>query len=90
MKVKISNYFIIIGLLLSSCGQISHAEFDAEKWKNSDLNTEENWDLRWRMMNDLRKNHELVGMKKAEIKKFLENLTVKRIQSLGIFRYERE
>lgn len=50
MKVKISNYFIIIGLMLSSCGQISHAEFDAEKWKNSDLNTEENWDLRWRMI----------------------------------------
>ena len=71
MKVKISNYFIIIGLLLSSCGQISHAKFDAEKWKNSDLNTEENWDLRWKMMNDLRKNHELVGMKKAEIEKLL-------------------
>ena len=71
MKVKISNYFIIIGLLLSSCGQISHAKFDAEKWKNSDLNTEKNWDLRWKMMNDLRKNHELVGMKKAEIEKLL-------------------
>lgn len=46
--------------------------------------------LGFKMENDLRKNHELVGMKKAEIKKFLENLTVKRIQSLGIFRYERE
>jgi hypothetical protein len=71
MKAKILNYLIIIGLLLSSCGQISHAKFDSNKWKNSDLNTEENWDLRWKMMNDLRKNHELVGMKKAEIEKLL-------------------
>ena len=71
MKAKILNYLIIIGLLLSSCGQISHVKFDSDKWKNSDLNTEENWDLRWNMMNDLRKNHELVGMKKAEIEKLL-------------------
>lgn len=60
MKAKISNYFIIIGLLLSSCGQISHTKFDSDKWKNSDLNTEENWDLRWEMMNDLRNKYELV------------------------------
>lgn len=70
MKAKILNYFII-GILLSSCGQISHAKFNADKWKNSNLNTEENWDLRWRMMNDLRKNHKLVGMKKTEIEKLL-------------------
>ena len=49
MKAKILNYLIIIGLLLSSCGQISHAKFDSDKWKNSDLNTEENWDLRWKI-----------------------------------------
>ena len=71
MNAKILNYLFIIGLLLSSCGQISHAKFDADKWKNSDLGAEENWDLRWKMMNDLRKNHELVGMKKAEIVKLL-------------------
>jgi len=71
MKVNILSYFIIIGLLLSSCGQISHAKFDSDKWKSSDLNTEENWDLRWKMMNDLRKNHDLVGMKKIEIDKLL-------------------
>lgn len=71
MQAKILNYFIMIGLILSSCGQISHVKFDAIKWKNSDLNTEENWDLRWKMMNDLRKNHELVGMQKTEIEKLL-------------------
>ena len=71
MKAKILNYLIIIGLLLCSCGQISHTKFDSDKWKNSNLNTEENWDLRWTMMNDLRKNHELVGMKKAEIEELL-------------------
>jgi len=53
MKAKILNYFIIIGLLVCSCGQISHATFDSDKWKNLDLNAEENWDLRWKMMNDL-------------------------------------
>ena len=71
MNAKILNYFIIIGFLLCSCGQISHAKFDADKWKNADLNNEENWDLRWKMMNDLRKNNDLVGMKKAEIEKIL-------------------
>lgn len=67
MKAKILNYFIIIGLLVCSCGQISHATFDSDKWKNSDLNAEENWDLRWKMMNDLRKNHTLLGMKKNDV-----------------------
>ncbi len=71
MKTKILSCFIIIGLLLSSCGQISYVKFDSDKWKRSDLNTEENRDLRWKMMNDLRKNHELVGMKKSEIEKLL-------------------
>ncbi len=71
MKAKIINYLLIIGILLSSCGQISHEKFDADKWKNSDQSVEENWDLRWKMMNDLRKNHEIVGMKKAEILKLL-------------------
>lgn len=71
MKTKFLNYFLIIGLLFSSCGQISYAKFDSDKWKNSDLNKEENWNLRWKMMNDLRKNHELIGMKKTEIEKLL-------------------
>lgn len=71
MKAKILNYFIILIIILNSCGQISHTKFDSDKWKNSDLNTEENWDLRWKMMNDLRKNNELVGMKKSEIEKLL-------------------
>lgn len=71
MKAKILNYFIIIGLILSSCGQISHAKFNSDKWKNSDLNIEENWGLRWKMMNDLRKKYDLVGKRKTEIQKLL-------------------
>ncbi|MDY3530321.1 hypothetical protein PG593_11125 [Riemerella anatipestifer] len=71
MKAKILNYLIVIGLLLGSCGQISHVKFDSDKWKNSDFSTEENWALRWKMMNDLRNNHDLVGMNKTEIEKLL-------------------
>lgn len=67
MKAKILNYLIISGLLLSSCGQISLAKFDSDKWKSSDLNTEANWDLRWTMMNDLRNNYRLEGQTKIEI-----------------------
>ena len=73
MKAKILNYFIILGLFLNSCGQISHAKFDSDKWKNSNLNLEENWSLRWEMMNDLRKNYDLIGMTKSDIENLLGN-----------------
>ncbi len=53
--------------------KISHQEFDSHKWKNSNFTLEENWDLRWKMMNDLRNNFELVEMNKAEIVKLLGN-----------------
>lgn len=67
MKSKIQNYILLIGLLLSSCGQISHEKFDSDKWQNSNLNLEENWNLRWSMMNDLRNNYKLKGQTKKEI-----------------------
>lgn len=73
MKAKILNYCIIIAVILCSCGQISHAKFDSNKWKNSNLNLEENWNLRWEMMNDLRKNYDLIGMTKSDVINLLGN-----------------
>lgn len=48
-------------------GRISHEKFDSEKWKHTDLNNENNLSLRWDMMNSLRNNYNLVGMKEVEI-----------------------
>lgn len=65
---------LIIGIgCISFRGKITYEEFDSNKWKNSDSNLEENWSLRWDMMNSLRNNYDLVGMKKAEILKLLGN-----------------
>jgi len=47
MKAKILIVFIAIGVCINSCGLISHEKFDADKWKNSNLNLEEIWNLRW-------------------------------------------
>lgn len=71
MKKILKPVIITIGILLI-CGfflrgKISHKKFDSDKWKNSDLNSEENWSLRWDMMNSIRNNHDLVGMQKNEI-----------------------
>jgi hypothetical protein len=44
--------------------------FDSEQWKNWEGNDDE-WFLRWDMMNSLRQNHELKGMEKAELIKLL-------------------
>ena len=70
MKTRILKIIIIV-LFLNSCGQISHQKFDANKWQNANLNLEENWDLRWRMMNDLRNNFDLEEKNKTEILKLL-------------------
>lgn len=61
---------IIVVLFICSFfirGKISHEKFDSDKWKNSNLNSEENWSLRWDMMNSLRNNHDLIGMSEKEI-----------------------
>lgn len=71
MKTNFIFLPIFICLSLSSCGKITVEKFDSYKWKNSNLNIEENQDLRWNMMNDLRKKHKLVGMNKSEIEKLL-------------------
>lgn len=67
MKIEMYIYTLLIGLSLSSCGQISHEKFDSNKWQNSELNLEENWSLRWDMMNDLRNNYKLKEQTKKEI-----------------------
>lgn len=60
-------FFVIISLSLFLKGKISGQKFDSEKWKYSNLSSEENWNLRWKMMNSLRNNYELKGKTKSEI-----------------------
>lgn len=55
---------ILIGFALK--GNITHEQFDSEKWKNW-TESEAEWSLRWDMMNSLRNNHELKGKSKTEI-----------------------
>ena len=65
----------------SSCGicgkkelkdiEISGEKFESQKWKTANMNSEENWSLRWDMMNDLRNDYQLIGMSKNEIIKLL-------------------
>ena len=55
---------ILIGFVLK--GNITHEQFDSKKWKNW-TESEDEWSLRWDMMNSLRNNHELKGKSKLEI-----------------------
>lgn len=48
-------------------GKIVYKKFDSHVWKTANLNKEENWSLRWNMMNDLRNRYKLVGITKKEI-----------------------
>jgi outer membrane protein assembly factor BamE (lipoprotein component of BamABCDE complex) len=72
MKNLFLLYFIFF-LLPISCGNISGIPFDSEQWKNANLNAEENWSLRWDMMDSLRNDYELVGKTKSEIIDLLGN-----------------
>ncbi len=68
-KIKIT-VFIFLAIILCGLGlrgKISGEEFDSQKWKNANLNLEENMTMRWDMMNSLRNNYKLIGMSKAEI-----------------------
>lgn len=71
MRIKYP-FFLIITTLLFSCGKITHEKFDSNKWKE-EINTEENWTLRWKMMNDLRNNYKLKAKTKNEIISLLGN-----------------
>ncbi|MBD0825523.1 hypothetical protein [Aestuariibaculum marinum] len=55
---------VLIGFALK--GNITHEQFDSEKWKNW-TESEAEWSLRWDMMNSLRNSHELKGKSKTEI-----------------------
>lgn len=63
---------ITIGVFLLK-GKIIYKKFDSYVWKTANLNKEENWSLRWDMINDLRKGYKLVGMTKMEIIDLLGN-----------------
>ena len=52
-------------------GKISGEKFESQKWKTANMNSEENWSLRWDMMNDLRNDYQLIGITKNEIVKLL-------------------
>jgi|GEM_PF-691904 len=63
---------ILITIVIIICsfglrGKISGEKFDSEKWKTANLASENNWSLRWDMMNSLRNNYDLIGMSKSEI-----------------------
>lgn len=75
--------FISIFLLR---GKISGEKFESQKWKTANMNSEENWSLRWGMMNDLRNDYQLIGMSKNEIIKLLGEPDNKS-ESFSQFRY---
>ena len=58
---------VIFCILFYFKGKLSGERFDSNLWKNADHNTENNWSLRWDMMNSLRGNHNLIGNSKTEI-----------------------
>lgn len=70
--MKKINIFIIVIVTVFICGlrfsgKISGEKFDPYKWKNANLNIEDNMSLRWDMMNSLRNNYKLIGMSKNQI-----------------------
>lgn len=62
---------VIITSIFFLRGKISGEKFESQKWKNANMNSEENWSLRWDMINDLRNDYLLIGMSKNEIIKLL-------------------
>lgn len=74
---KLYIILIITALTITSIlllkGRIVHEKFDSRIWKTANLNKEENWSLRWDMINDLRNRYKLVGMTKMEIIDLLGN-----------------
>lgn len=71
MKAVFFNLILLLAILFSSCTYETGSDFNSKKWKNSSLHLEENWDLRWKMMNDLRDKHKLIGMTKTNIEQLL-------------------
>ena len=70
MKKTIIIFIILISIVF--CGvimkeKISGEKFDSQKWKTTKMNSEDDFSLRWDMMNSLRNNHKLIGKSKNEI-----------------------
>jgi hypothetical protein len=68
---RIAKYgFLIFGILIligfTLKGNITHEQFESEKWKNW-TESESEWSLSWDIMNSLRNNHKLKGKSKTEI-----------------------
>jgi hypothetical protein len=69
--MKKINLIFLIAIAIIICGfglrgKISGEKFDSQKWKTADLALEDNFSLRWDMMNSLRNNYDLIGMSKSE------------------------
>ena len=68
MKKVFVPFLLIVALTVFFLkGRIVHEKFNSNIWKTVNLNKEENWSLRWDMMNDLRNTYEIKGMNKSEI-----------------------
>ncbi|OYU56811.1 MAG: hypothetical protein CFE25_06190 [Chitinophagaceae bacterium BSSC1] len=69
MKKKQIIFLIVLiaASILLIKGKITQENFDSNIWKTANLTLENNWSLRWDMLNDLRNNYKLVGMTKNEI-----------------------
>ena len=64
---------VVIASIFLLRGKISGEKFESQKWKTANMNSEENWSLRWDMMNSLRNNYELKGMTKDEMRIAIRN-----------------
>ena len=68
---KIINLILLIVIIkFSYCNSKSEMEFDSEKWINWQ-ESENELSLRWNMINDLIKKHDLIGLTVLEIKELL-------------------
>jgi len=84
--VVIAFWCVIFTSIFFLRGKISGEKFESQKWKTAKINSEENWSLRWDMMNDLRNDYQLIGMSKNEIIKLLGEPDNKS-ESFSQFRY---
>ena len=88
MGNDIKYWFLAIGLLIAVGiglkGRITHEQFDSDKWKNWII-SENEFSLRWDMMNSLRKKHSLKGMTSNEI---IELLGEPDAKSQNLFKYQ--
>ena len=79
------GFFILVILILGFAvkGKVSYEEFSSTRWKNW-KGSEEEWSLRWDMMNNLRGSYQLLGMSKNQI---LELLGEPELQTQTEFSY---